>query len=206
MNQSPLKIVLADDHTFILDGIRLLLENYSNFHVVGEAKNYAEVQGILKTEKPDYLILDYQMPGGDGMSGLLSVRRRHPEVKIILLTGVHSGAVLTSVLDAGVKGIILKEGEGDELLRAIKHIEEGEYYVSDAARDMLTRTPHTQLTRREQQVLSMIAEGLNNNEMAEKLKLSPKTIDNHRSNMMRKLGLHNAAEVVSYAIREGYKP
>lgn len=205
MPNFPLRLFLADDHAFIRDGIKLLLSEYSNFKVVGEAASYTETLEKLVDLSVDYLILDYQMPGGEGMSGILEVRKQFPQAKIILLTGVGSGSMLDAVLDAGIQGLILKEGAGDELLTAIDTIEAGKSYVSEGARNRLDANPETNLTKRERLVISMIASGLSNTAIAEQLSLSPKTVDNHRTNLMQKLDLHNTAEVVAYAIREGYK-
>lgn len=205
MPNSPFRLFLADDHAFIRDGIKLLLNEYSNFEVVGEAASYDETLKKLGDLSVDYLILDYQMPGGEGMSGILEIRQQFPEMRVILLTGVGSGTMLDAVLDAGIQGLILKEGAGDELLKAIDTIEAGESYISEAARDRLDSGPDSNLTKRERQVITMIASGLNNTAIAEQLSLSPKTVDNHRANLMKKLDLHNTAEVVAYAISEGYK-
>lgn len=205
MPNFPLRLFLADDHAFIRDGIKLLLSEYSNFKVVGEAASYNETLKKLADLSVDYLILDYQMPGGEGMSGILEIRRQFPQTRIILLTGVGSGSMLDAVLDAGIQGLILKEGAGDELLTAIDTIEAGKSYISEGARNRLDSNLETNLTKRERQVISMIASGLSNAAIAEQLFLSPKTVDNHRTNLMQKLDLHNTAEVVAYAIREGYK-
>lgn len=203
MPNTPLKLFLADDHAFIRDGIKLLLGNYSNFEVVGEAASYPETLKQLQRQPIDYLVLDYQMPGGNGLSGISSIRRKFPDIGIVLLTGVASGTMLNGVLAAGIKAVILKEGAGDELLTALKMVESGEIYVSEEAKLRLDSNPQNSLTKRERQVLSMIASGLKNAEIADSLGVSIKTVDNHRANLMKKLGLHNTAEVVAFAIREG---
>jgi DNA-binding NarL/FixJ family response regulator len=171
--------------------------------VVGEAGNYAEVLEALETADPECVVTDYRMGDAVGVTGIERIRARRPDLPIILLTGVDSGLVLDAALRAGVDAVVLKEGDGEELLSALQAVRAGECFVSDAARSHMADVDDSSLTPREREVLSLLAQGMNNRKIGDKLFISAKTVDKHRSALLRKFDTHTTAELVAVAVRDG---
>lgn len=187
---------MADDHVMFREGLKLLLGLEPGWQIVGEASSLDGLKERVAELQPDLLLLDYHMPGGDTAATAAWLRQRHPALKIVLLTGATSPTVFRQLIDCGVHGLQPKLGSGAELVLALQRVLRGETVIHpELAAQAQTSDPG--LTPRELQVAKMISEGLNNAAMAEHLNLSPKTVDKHRENLMRKLAVSSAAQLVA---------
>ena len=207
-----INILLADDHQIIIDGISNILEDENDINVIAHCKNGLEVLNKLPQLKIDILLLDLDMPLMNGFECAEKVQIRFPEVKIVILTMHQEKALIQKFIEFGVKGYFLKTIAKDELVSAIKTIAAGgEYFTSDVTKALLkkqTIIPDitqsqlvASLTEREIVIIRLISQGFSNKEMAVKLFISPRTVDTHRTNIMRKLDLHNVAEMVRFAFQ-----
>jgi two-component system response regulator NreC len=209
-----LRILLADDHTIVRRGIRALLETQPEIQVVGEAATGAEAITQARALVPDVVLMDIGMPDGDGLSATEQIRHELPTVNVLLLT-IHDDAnYLFRALKAGAAGYVLKGAEVNELLNALHSVERGEVYLQPAAAkhlvgNYLKRASDAEqeqlrtLTPRQREILTLIAEGLTNQQIADKLVLSPFTVATHRANIMEKLNLHNRTALIRFALRHG---
>ena len=213
MEESRYRILLADDHAIFRQGMKRLIGEVPGLAVVGEAGDGREVLARLQTDPPDLVILDISMPGISGMAVIRKIRHQHPGIKVLVLTMHRSVEYLFSALEAGAHGYILKEDSDIELFEAIKAVQADKKYVTGKLAGQLTetlmigdsrcRSSFQALTGRERQVLKHIAEGKRNREIAEALKISVRTVENHRAKVMRKLKLSKTADLVKYAIQQG---
>lgn len=210
-----IKILIADDHTILREGIRALLSFYEDIEVVGEASDGKEAITQVKELNPDIVLMDIAMPGLGGLESTLELRKTSPETKIIVLTQYDNREYIYRFLKAGVSGYVLKKAMGTELLAAIRAVYNGgtflyptvaskviEGYLDDG-NTLQVADPYESLTDREKQVLKLIAEGYTNKEMGDLLNISVKTVMGHRTNIMEKLNIHNRTELVKFAIRHG---
>ncbi|MBI5033799.1 MAG: response regulator transcription factor [Chloroflexi bacterium] len=209
-----MKIVLADDHTLVRRGIRALLETQTDLQVVGEAANGTEAVAQTCALKPDIVLMDIGMPDLDGLEATAQIKRVLPEVNVLLLT-VHDDAdYLFRALAVGASGYILKGADVSELVLALQAVKGGQVYLQPSAAKHLVSNylnrasaPEKQqieeLTPRQREILALIAEGLTNQQIADKLVLSPFTVATHRANIMQKLNLHNRTELIRYAMKHG---
>ena len=209
------RIVIAEDYTILRHGLKALIASDSKLHVVGEAEDGRQAIQCVKHHLPDLLLIDLSMPHMNGIDALREIKREFPDIRAIVLTVHKSDEYLTAALQAGADGYVLKDASRDELLNAIHHVLAGKSYLSPTVskkviNGYLDRQPPTDghtsfsvLTRREREILTAIAEGGKNKDIAHQLCISPKTVEKHRSNLMKKLDLHNAAELTSYAISQG---
>ena len=209
------RIVLADDHTILREGLRALLSADPDFEIVGEAGDGREAVRCVEKLGPDLLLMDLSMPRMSGMDAISEIKRRYPETKIIALTVHKTEEYLLSTLQAGVDGYVLKDATHDELVMAIHNVMAGKRYLSpgisekviegylDGKEDSLTASSWQKLSQREREVLKLIAEGYKNKEIADDLCISLKTVEKHRANLMKKLDLHNAAALTVYAVEKG---
>jgi DNA-binding NarL/FixJ family response regulator len=210
---SRYRIVLADDHTMIRQGIRRLIEGTPGMEVIGEAGDGRELLTLLDTLVPDIIILDMSMPKLRGIDIIEKIKTKFPEVKILALT-MHR-EYLDHALAAGVDGYLLKEDAERELFSAIENIRQGGKFlsplltgefltrrmrVSDGCRTSATR----RLSGREKEILTMVARGMSSREIAEALSISVRTVESHRANIMSKLDLKKATDLVRYAVQNGY--
>jgi DNA-binding NarL/FixJ family response regulator len=211
-------VILADDHTMMRDGIRSILEQMNDIAIVAEAENGREAVELASKHAPDILLIDVAMPGLNGVEATRKMRAKDPRIAVIALS-MHSDArYVTGMLDAGARGYLLKTCDAKELLRAIDAVRKGKVYVTADVTHVLIGGPHAHgspsgnrtgtpppdiLTPREREVLQLIAEGLTNKEIGARLGAAMKTIETHRSNVIRKLDLHSIAELTKYAVREG---
>jgi DNA-binding NarL/FixJ family response regulator len=197
--------------------MRSLLESNPGFQLVGEASDGLEAVQQVENLHPDVLVVDLMMPGLNGTEVTRQVRKRSPNTQVIVLSMHANDEYVLEALRCGAKGYVLKDAGADELIQAVQKVAGGQRYLSpilaDHAIDAYVRqTQETTLDRyetlsdREREVLHLAAEGMTNAEIAERLSLSPRTIENHRSNMMRKLSLDNQTELVRYAIKKGIVP
>jgi DNA-binding NarL/FixJ family response regulator len=205
-----MRIVIADDHGIVRSGLRMLLERQEDFEVVGEAADGVEARDLVISERPDIAILDVKMPRLTGLQATREIREAAPEVSVLILSMHDDERYLFEALKAGASGYVLKSQADQDLLEAIAAIDRGEPFLTpDAQRalikDVLERgeEPGDELTPREQEVVTLAAEAHTNRKIAEILGLSEKTVENHRANAMRKLGMRDRVELVRYAIRRG---
>jgi two-component system response regulator NreC len=208
-----INIILADDHNIVRKGIRAILADESDFKVIGEAADGLEAINLVEKLEPDVLVLDLMMGGING----LEVTRQLHKTGIVVLSMHSNEAYVIEALRSGARGYILKDNTTDELARAIREVAAGHRYLSsvlaERAIEVYTNTatitsqdPYDQLTTREREVLQMAAQGNSNSDIAERLFISPRTIETHRANLMRKLGLHSHAELLKFAIMHGIIP
>ena len=209
---NPIRIFIAEDHAILREGLRALLVSNPDIEIVGEAENGHEaVQKICKL-KPQLVLMDLSMPQLNGTEAISLIKRREPEIKIIALTVHKSHDYVRAALDAKADGYMLKDDTHLQLLTAIKSVIKGNVYLSpgvtnrvvsgylDKGADLPSLRTWDTLTERERQVIKLIAEGCKNREIADTLSVSVKTVEKHRSNLMKKLDLHNASSLTTYAI------
>jgi len=210
-------IVLADDHQIVRQGIRALLEKQPDFKVVGEAEDGLQAVHLVQSLKPHMLVLDLMMPGINGMEVTRQLKDISPQTRIIILSMYGNEAYVLEALRSGAAGYVLKGSSSDDLLHAAHEVMAGRRYLSpplsDEALEAYIQTTkstaidlYDTLTTREREVLHMAAEGLSSAEIADRLSISPRTVEIHRANMMRKLGLRNQTELVRYALQRGILP
>lgn len=197
------KAILADDHPMIRQALRQILSDLE-ISVVAEAGDGLQAIAMVRAMQPDLLILDVAMPHARGIEVFAEARRWSPDTKVLVLSGVTAAGVFEGFVAAGAEGIFLKSGDMSELATAIPAILEGKTVVGQEVTALLEEkeTPDS-LTLREREVLSMISNGLTNRQIAERLGVSIKTVDNHRTNLMRKVDAHSIADLFAYAMRKG---
>jgi two-component system response regulator NreC len=212
---SKIKLLLADDHAVVRSGLRMLLEVQPDIDIVGEAESGTEAVEKTRSLKPDIVLMDIQMPGLNGIEATKQIKILAPDTAVLALTMYEDDQYFFEMLHAGASGYVPKKAAPDELLTAIRAVGKGEVYLypslaSRLVQDYLKRADsgdqplvYDDLTPREREVLTLIAEGLSNAEIAEKLVISVKTVDRHRENIMRKLNLHSRIDLVKYALRIG---
>jgi DNA-binding NarL/FixJ family response regulator len=205
------EILLADDHAIFRKGIRKIIEEVDGLAVCGEANDGMELLELLKTTHPDLIILDISMPNLRGLEATEEIKRRYPEIKILLLTMHRKKSFVQLGLKAGADGFLLKEDADSELYRAIESLKQGEKYfsplISTIMFDLTQSRPETEaLTKREREVLKLLAEGKKPREIADILFVSIYTVRTHRNNIMKKLKLKGVADLIRYAISHGFTP
>jgi DNA-binding NarL/FixJ family response regulator len=205
------EILLADDHAIFRKGIRKIIEEVDGLAVCGEANDGMELLELLKTTHPDLIILDISMPNLRGLEATEEIKRRYPEIKILLLTMHRKKSFVQLGLKAGADGFLLKEDADYELYRAIESLKQGEKYfsplISTIMFDLTQSRPETEaLTKREREVLKLLAEGKKPREIADILFVSIYTVRTHRNNIMKKLKLKGVADLIRYAISHGFTP
>lgn len=209
------KILIVDHHALLREGLESLLSAEPGIRVLDTAENAESAVSRIAALHPDVVLTDLAMPDTGGVDAIRLIREAHPDVRIIALTFHKEDGYVHAALQAGADGYVLKDDSRDELVIAIDSVKNGKNYLSPAICDRviegylsgvkkkrLEPSWHV-LTRRERQVMKMIAEGLKTREIAEVLSLSPKTVDKHRTNMMNKLDLHSVSAVTLYAIQSG---
>jgi DNA-binding NarL/FixJ family response regulator len=210
-----IRILLADDHTILRKGLRLLLERESEFAVISEASNGREAVDAVGRDTPDVVIMDIAMPSMNGIEATKRISQDYPKTAVIILS-VHSDeAYVLRALKSGARGYLLKDSAEIDLIQAVRAVAAGKAYFSPAVSKILaddyvrqmreqgTEDPYDLLTARERELLQLIAELKATKDIAELLGLSPHTIDTHRSNLMQKLNIHSIPEVILYAVRRG---
>jgi DNA-binding NarL/FixJ family response regulator len=209
-NTNEINIILVDDHKLLRAGLKNIIEQRSNMHIIGEASDGREAIKICSKLLPDVLVIDVAMPGLNGIEAAKQIQKNNPNIKIIGLSMHSSKQFIQGMFKAGAFGYLLKDGDADELIIAITTVMENKKYLSkDINQEFLTllRNGETiekvKLSTREKEVLQLIAEGKSSKEIGEILFLSPKTIDVHRNNIMKKIDLHTIPELTKYAIQKG---
>ena len=208
-------VLLVDDHPFVREGIRSFLSDLPDFEVVGEASSGSEAVKMAAQHDPDFILLDINMPGTNGLEAVGQLRKSTPKAKILVLTVHNSREYVLHVARSGAHGYILKEAPPEELLQAMNAIRGGQKYYSPAVagyvfdeyeRPVGKKLPEKQLTPREVEVLIASAKGLSIKEMADSLDITTATVQTYRVRLMEKLEVHNVAGLVKYAFQKGYLP
>jgi two-component system response regulator NreC len=209
------RLLLVDDHAVVRSGLRMLLEGEADMEIVGEASSGAEALTAVEELQPDVVLMDIGLPDQSGIDATLAIKQRSPGTAVVALTIHEDEEYFFRMLEAGATGYVPKRAAPEELLTAIRTAAVGEVYLYPSlarllVTDYLGQEQQTRSTRavdglseREQEVLTQLAEGASNAEIAEKLGISPKTVARHRENIMHKLGLHSRTALVKYAIRKG---
>ena len=209
------RIVIAEDHTILREGLRSLLCSDPDFDVVGEAEDGRDAIRCVEALSPDLVLMDLSMPRMNGLDAIKEIKKQNPEIKIIVLTVHKTEEYILATLQAGADGYLLKDATHSELVMAIKNVIAGKRYLSpgisekviegylEGRRTLKTKSSWDTLTQREREILKLIAEGYKNKEVADYLYISLKTVEKHRSNLMRKLDLHNVAALTAFAVEKG---
>ncbi len=210
---SRIRVLIADDHTIVRSGVRLLLEAEPDIEVVGEALDGLEAISLAETLHPDVILMDIAMPGMDGLEATVHIKNSLPDTYVLVLTMHRTDDYFFEMLDAGASGYILKGAQTEELINAVRVVNRGEIFLYPAVASKLVENylsrnegadnPDLALSQREKQILKLLADGYSNKEIADKLVISPSTVHSHRSNLMNKLGLNTRHELVSYARQIG---
>jgi DNA-binding NarL/FixJ family response regulator len=210
----PFRILLADDHVTVRHGLRLLIDSQADMTVISEASDgYAALQNAIVL-KPDVVVMDISMPGMNGLAATRVLKQRQPNVAIVTLTRHGDDAYVHELLRAGVSGYVLKQSAPTELIQAIRAAAAGGQYLDSTLTARVTarlvgradkvNRPAATLSERESDVLRLIASGYRNKEIAGRLSLSVKTVEAHKANAMRKLGLTGRVDIVKYAVLQGW--
>lgn len=211
-----IRLLLVDDHAVIRTGLRMLLESQHDLEIVGEAADGRQSLQMCAELNPDIVVMDITLPDMSGIEATRAIKRLYPNIAVVALTIHEDEQYFFEMLQAGAAGYVPKRAAPEDLIYAIHAAHLGEIYLYPSlakalVSDFLNRSEDDsgafalgdELTRREQEVLELLAEGLSNDEIADRLVISRHTVARHRENLMRKLGLHNRSELVKYAIRKG---
>jgi two-component system response regulator NreC len=209
------RIVIAEDHTILREGLRSLLSSSPEFEVVGEAEDGREAIQCVVKYKPDLILTDLSMPRMNGMEAIRQIKRQSPKTKILVLTVHRAEEYILSTFKAGADGYLLKDSTHAELVMAVKKILSSKHYISpeiserviegylEGRKTLKTRTSWETLTPREREILKLIAEGYKNKKIADELCISVKTVEKHRANLMEKLDLHSVQALTALAMEKG---
>ena len=214
MTHPRIRIVIAEDHTILREGLRSLLSQQDGFEIVGEAGDGLAAIAQVRRLKPDLVLMDLSMPKMNGIDAIREITKRNPGMKVIALTVHETEEYVRAALAAGAAGYMLKDASSTELTEAIRSVVEGRRYLAQGVRALMTpadgprgRRGTTEaweaVTPREREVMKLIAEGHTSRQIAELLSISASTVEKHRSNLMAKVDLHNAAAVANFAARKG---
>lgn len=210
-----IRILLADDHTILRAGLKMIVNKQPDMEVVGEAQDGRQAIHEAQRLQPDIILMDITMPDINGIEATKQIKRSLPDIRILILTMHEHDEYVFQALRAGASGYMLKEAADTELITALHVIQSGQFYLSPAAQSVMVgdylqrvrtgeeKDSYSSLTEREREILKLVAEGHTNNQIAERLIISPKTVDTHRTHIMDKLNLHSRAELVKYAMRRG---
>lgn len=209
-----INIVLADDHHIVRKGLQALLSGEADFKVVGESSDGIETVDLVEKLKPDILVLDIMMGGINGLEVTRQLAKKSPQTGVVILSMHSNEGYVLEALRSGAKAYILKDNTTEDLVRAIREVAAGHRYLSSPLSERAiaaytektsidSNDPYEKLTSREREILQMAAQGLSNSEIASRLFISPRTVETHRANVMRKLGVRSHAELIKYAMLRG---
>jgi len=209
---SDIRLLLVDDHHIVLDGIKALLDEVEGFDCVATADNGQKALDMLNVFDVDVVLMDIDMPVMNGMEATKRIKKEYPKVRVISLTQHSERGMVQKLLDCGSDGYLLKNIAQDELTTAIRRVYNGENVFSSEVTMRLEGKAveknasgiDVELTEREIEILSLISEGLSSKQVGEKLFISPRTVDTHRTNLMNKLDIHNIAGLIRFALKNGY--
>jgi DNA-binding NarL/FixJ family response regulator len=214
----PIRVFLADDHTVVREGLRLLLESQNDITVVGEAGDGHDVVKQVQHLCPDVVVMDIVMPEMNGIEATEQIHKTCPSTQVVILSMHATSEHIFRALKAGAKGYLLKESAGKEVIKAVRSVNSGRRYLSQQISETLIEdyinehdlaheiSPLDRLSAREREILQLVAEGRSSIEIAETLQLSPKTIETYRSRLMQKLGISDIPSLVKFAIQHGITP
>lgn len=199
-----IRVVIADDHAIVREGLRLLLEAQDDLEVVGEAADGVEAVRLAREADPEVVLLDLSMPGAEGTQVIAAIREQAPRTRVLVVTMHQGDAYVRAALDAGAAGYVVKHVDGRVLVAAIRSVHRGRTFV-DVSRpgDIRSAAPSVPLSRRERQVLMLLSEGHSNRGVASRLRLSVKTVETYRTRLGSKLGLRTRADLFRYAVETG---
>ena len=209
-------ILIIDDHALMRSGLEAMLESEPGYEVIGVAADSASAVRTATELQPDIIMMDLTMPRTNGIDAIAQIKRQHPHIKIVALTFHREDEYVRATLEAGADAYVLKDDSRTELFNALANVAAGKHYLSPSIVDIVvagylaggvvsaSEPSWKSLTSREREVIKLIAEGNQTREIATYLSISPKTVEKHRSNLMRKLDRHNVSEVTVYAIRNGF--
>ncbi len=209
------RIVIAEDHTILREGLRALLSSSPDLEIVGEARDGQESVRSVEKVKPHMILMDLSMPRMNGMDAIREIKKKSPETKILILTVHKTDEYIQAALEAGANGYVLKDSSHTELSLAIQNVLDGRYFISpeisgkiigaylQGKKPIRPTTSWDTLTQREKGILKLIAEGYKNKEIADFLCISVKTVEKHRANLMQKLDLHNISDLTALAMEKG---
>ncbi len=210
MPEKRIRVLVVDDHAIVRKGVRMVVEREADMEVVGEAKTGKEAVDAVRRDKPEVVVMDVSMPDMNGIEATRKIVEELGVVKVLCLSMHRDGVYVREILKAGARGYLVKDSEEDDLVKAIRAVSRGEAYLSPAVSDAVLQdyrrhvsNPVDLLTSREREVLTMIAEGKTNKEIAAELNLSVYTVESHRGSVMEKLNLHNTGDIVRFALRNG---
>jgi len=209
-----IRVVIADDHRILVEALRTMLAREPDIAVVGTVGDGAALLELVGKTKPEVVIMDIGMPGMNGIEATQRLTAGHPAIKVIMLSGYADKRFVLEALKAGAAGYVVKSAAADELPRAIRAAAQGQIYLCPEVAGAVVEAVRTQgkshvkgeatgLTTRERVIVRLLAEGRDSREIAAALHVAPSTVDTHRRNIMRKLDIHNVADLTRYAIREG---
>ncbi len=215
--KTALRVLIVDDHTIVRQGLRKLLESEGDIEIVGEAADGRDAVAKAADLAPSVVLLDISMPGLNGLEAIRQIMKRSPKTRVLVLSMHKNEAYVLQALRHGASGYVLKESASEEIVTALRALGRGESYLSpsisrvviddylriNSGGEQAGRTLYESLTAREREIFQLLAEGLKNHEVAERLHVSVKTVETHRAHVMEKLGLNNIAELVKYAIEIG---
>jgi DNA-binding NarL/FixJ family response regulator len=213
-----IRVLVADDHAIIREGLRVMLGNQQDMEVVAVAANGREAIRLVDEQKPDVAVMDISMPELNGIEAIQQMLPRHPRMGIVVLSIHETKPYVYRALRAGAKGYLIKETAGLEVVDAVRAVHRGERYLSQRIADLLANisfrnleasseiSPLEKLSLREREILQLVAEGKTSQEIAERLSLSSKTVDTYRSRLMQKIGVEDVAALVRFAIQHGVIP
>ncbi|HLZ80861.1 MAG TPA: response regulator transcription factor [Ktedonobacteraceae bacterium] len=208
-------ILLADDHTILRAGLKMMLNAQPDMEIVGEAQDGRQAISEALRLQPDIILMDITMSDMNGIEATRQIKKVLSDVKVLILTMHENEEYVFQALRAGASGYMLKEAADTELITALHVIQSGQFYLSPTAQSVMVgdylqrvhvgeeKDSYNSLTEREREILKLVAEGYTNNQIGERLVISPKTVDTHRTHVMDKLNLHSRAELVKYAMRRG---
>ena len=211
-----IRVLIAEDHETVREGLKLIIDTQPDMTVVGEAGNGREAVRLAQRLAPDVLMMDISMPELNGLKAAAKLKRLAPDIKILTLTRHTDQAYLQELLEAGVAGYVLKQSAATDLLRAVRAVAAGDNYLDPAMTGKIFSnyvekssrlrgdTSGSSLTERESDVLRQIAWGYSNKEIAERLDISIKTVEAHKANALKKLGMHSRIDIVRYAVLQGW--
>lgn len=211
-----IKVLIADDHQIIIDGLKSLISAEKSIELVGEASNGKEAIDLLKLITANVVILDINMPVLNGIETMKRIKSDFPEVKVIILSMHNESSLIKNLIEIGTDGYLLKNCDQDELIEAIHKVGSGQkYFSSEVTLSLLNKNSGmkstvktdpilSNLTEREIEILKLITQGLTNKEIGEQLFISHRTVDTHRTNLMKKLELNNIAGLIRFAIKNGF--
>lgn len=212
---AKIKVLVADDHAIVREGVKMILAKESDIEVVGEASDGQQALELVEQMQPAVVVMDISMPGMGGIEATQLVKERHPGVNVLALTMHEDESYVFKLLRAGASGYVLKRAAAQDLVQAVRAAARGEAFLyPSVARNVIQdylkrveageeRARYDGMTEREKEILTLIAQGLSNKQIADRLYISIKTVQTHRAHILEKLGLHDRSELVRYAIRKG---